>query len=64
LQFAPRRNPHYLLAGHAMLTGHGLCGRERGAFAGLVGSHCGRNIQREWRVISWDGADSIRDYPA
>ena len=26
---AARRNPHCLVAGHAVLTGNGLCGRER-----------------------------------
>jgi len=38
---AARRNPHCLVAGHAVLTGNGLRGR-----------HCGRNTQGEWRVMS------------
>jgi hypothetical protein len=40
---ATRRNPHCFVAGHAVLTGNRLRGRERRGFAGVVGSHCGRN---------------------
>ena len=43
---AARRNPHCLVAGHAVLTGNGLRGRERRGFASLVGRHCGRRLRR------------------
>ena len=49
---AARRNPHCLVAGDAVLTGHGLRGRDRGGFAGLVGRHRAGSTQGQWRVMS------------
>jgi hypothetical protein len=46
---AARGDPYRLVAGHAVLTGNRLRGRERSGFASLVGRHCSTTISTHSR---------------